>query len=63
MERWHIVTEVEVIGAEEGILLEEQQRRENAAKAGSGTLSGGRTRSFKYEDDIERSLAKASRRR
>ena len=44
-------------------MLKEQQRRENAAKAGSGTLSGGRTRSFKYEDDIERSLAKASRRR
>lgn len=44
-------------------MLKEQQRREAANNAKSGGLSGGRTRSYKYEDDIERQLNKPSRRR
>lgn len=44
-------------------MVKEQQRREAANNAKGGGLSGGRTRSYKYEDDIERSLNKPSRRR
>ncbi|KAK5096328.1 hypothetical protein LTS08_007584 [Lithohypha guttulata] len=44
-------------------MLKEQQRREAANNAKGGGLSGGRTRSYKYEDDIERQLNKPSRRR
>lgn len=42
-------------------MLKEQQRRENAEKAKG--LSGGRTRTFKYEDEIERSLGRSIKRR
>lgn len=50
-------------------MLKEQQRRENAEKSkgmgssGGSGLSGGRTRTFKYEDEIERQLGRTTKRR